>query len=203
MKKNYVVGITGSSGVVLSLKLVHWFLEKNYNVDLLISRSGYKTLFFEISSSLSNKKGVMNYFKDFSERQLRIFDISDIGCPPCSGSYRHNGMIIVPCSMASVAAISIGLGDNALRRAADVAIKERNSLIIVPREAPFSVIHLENLLRLAKLGVNILPPLPQWYLKPESLDDIEDGIIGKILDLLKEKHDLYIPWTGIIEPSVV
>ncbi len=195
MKKNYIVGITGASGVILALKLIQWLLDSGYNVDVLVSTSGYKTLFFEVSHLISSKRGLKEFFKNY-EKQLRLFNISDIGCPPCSGSYKHQGMIIIPCSMATVSAISIGLANNSIRRAADVAIKEKRPLIIVPREAPFSTIHLENLLKLAKLNVVILPPIPQWYLKFESLEEMENAILGRVLDMLKEEHNLYKPWNG-------
>lgn len=195
MNKTYIVGITGASGSILSLKLIQWFLNKGYNVDVLVSSSGYKALFFEVSPLLLDKEGLTKFFENYSEKQLRLFDISDVSCPACSGSYRHQGMIIIPCSMATVSAISIGFANNSIRRAADVTIKENRTLIIVPRETPFSIIHLENLLRLAKLGVVILPPSPQWYLKLKSLEELENAIIGKVLDMLEEEHNLYVPWS--------
>jgi len=111
-------------------------------------------------------------------------NVTDIGAPIASGSFAVHGMLVLPCSMATVAAIAHGLADNLLRRAADVAIKERRPLVLVPRETPLSPIHLENMLSLSRLGVVVLPPEPAFYLKPQSVDDIVGYVVGKALEAL-------------------
>src|SRR5205085_1292948 len=108
----------------------------------------------------------------------------DMSSRICSGSFLWDGMVVVPCSMSTLAALSCGLSDNVLRRAADVTLKERRKLILVPRESPFSQIHLENMLRLCQRGATIVPPIPGWYTKPTTLDEVENFIVGRILDQL-------------------
>lgn len=192
--KKFVIGISGASGIILAYKLMLALLEQDHSIELVVSKNAQ----YAASLELKEKYGVPDEFmKSLSEdhkAKIHAHSIGDVGCSIASGSFPTDGMIIIPCSMATIAAVSIGLADNALRRAADVTIKEKRSLIIVPRESPFSEIHLENLLKLARLGATIIPPIPAWYTHPTSVDDIENFIVGRVLDCLKIPHQLYPRW---------
>ncbi len=192
--KRYVVGVTGASGIILAHRCISALTELGHHVELIISQHALYTATLELGKEYgSGSKFVSSFSKEIRER-ITLHSIHDVGCAVASGSYPVDGMIIIPCSMATLAAVAVGLGDNSLRRAADVTIKEKRPLILVPRETPFSEIHLENLLKLARLGATILPPIPAWYIEPTSLADIENFIVGKVLDLLHLPHQLYQRW---------
>lgn len=192
--KKFVVGITGASGVVLAQKLIVNLAQSGYLVELIITQHALYTATFELGKEYGTPKKFLNIFPHTIQEKITLHSIQDIGCAIASGSYPVDGMIIIPCSMATLAAVAVGLGDNALRRAADVTIKEKRPLIIVPRESPFSEIHLENLLKLTRLGATIVPPIPAWYTNPTTLEDIENFIVGKVLDTLHLPHTLYKRW---------
>lgn len=196
MMKRLVVGITGASGIILARKLIENLALDGYAIELLMSQHALYTAKFELDSEKTTVKKFIAGFSKAVQDRITSHAIADVGCSVASGSYPVDGMIIIPCSMATVAAVAVGLADNALRRAADVTIKERRKLIIVPRETPLSEIHLENLLKLARLGATIIPPIPAWYTNPKTLDDIENFIVGKILDALHLPHNLYPRWGG-------
>lgn len=126
----------------------------------------------------------------------KVYSQKEIGAGPASGSWLHDGMIVCPCSMASLAAIATGLGSNLIHRAADVTLKERRPLVLVPRETPLSRIHIENMLRAQQAGAIIMPPAPGFYLKPQSIDDIVTHFCGRILDMLHIPHSLTARWEG-------
>lgn len=180
-----IVGITGGSGAILAYKLLKALSQ--YHVDLVISSAGAVMLKHELGLAP----------KELLAPHITQHNIGDIAATIASGSYKTKGMVIVPCSMATAAAIACGLSDNLIRRAADVVIKERRPLVIVPREAPLSPIHLENLLKLSQVGAYILPPMPAWYNKPSSLSDMEDAIVGKILESLGISQHLSPEWKGL------
>lgn len=172
----------------------------NHCLEVVISSGGYRTIYYELGKEFSTPKTFMNLFSHEERLRINLHGINDIGAGIASGSYETSGMAIVPCSMATVAALSVGLGDNALRRAGDVIMKEKRKFVIVPREAPLSTIHLENLLKLSRMeGVFILPPSPQWYFRPQSLEEVEKLIVGKIMACLGIKSDLFREWNGKIE----
>jgi 4-hydroxy-3-polyprenylbenzoate decarboxylase len=193
-EKRFVVGITGASGIVLAQKLIIALAQAGHFIELIISQHALYTAAFELGSQYTTPKKIVDSFPDQIQKRITLHPIQDIGCAVASGSYLVDGMIIIPCSMATLAAVAIGLGDNALRRAADVTIKEKRALVIVPRESPLSEIHLENLLKLARLGATIVPPMPAWYTTPTTLEDIEHFIVGKVLDALHLPHELYKRW---------
>jgi len=118
----------------------------------------------------------------------------DLAAPVASGSFITDGMVIVPCSMKTISSLAHGLSENCITRAAEVTLKERRPLIVVPREAPFHAVHLENMLKLAGLGVIIFPAMPAFYIKPRTIDDIVNFVVGRILDLLKIEHSLFPRW---------
>lgn len=186
----YVVGVSGASGIVLAYKTIEAILYQGHEVEFVMSKHA------TYAASLENAflDPWLQSLPSGLFQKLKQHSIHDQGCSIASGSYPTDGMIVVPCSMATVAAISMGLADNSLRRAADVTIKEKRPLVLVPRESPLSVIHLENLLRLAKLGATVVPPVPAWYTHPKNIADIEDFIVGKVLDTLNISHNLYPRW---------
>jgi len=190
----FVVGISGASGIILAKRLAEELLQRGHELELIFSQYALYTASLEMGKEYRTASKFVNHLP--CREKIRIYSIHDVGCAVASGSYSTDGMIIIPCSMATIAAIATGLSDNALRRAADVSLKEKRSLIVVPREAPLSELHLENLLKLARLGATIVPPVPAWYTEPKSLEDVENFIVGKVLDSLKIEHTLYPRWTA-------
>jgi 4-hydroxy-3-polyprenylbenzoate decarboxylase len=183
--RRYVVGITGASGAVLGHRLVEELLHKECKVDLIITGAGCKVLQDELGLSEIKK-----------QPGLSIYDIDNIAAPIASGSVKTHGMIIIPCSMGTLASIANGISSNLLQRAADVTIKERRKLILVPRETPLSTIHLNNMLHVAQAGAIIIPPIPAFYTRPATVDDIVNFIVGKVLDQLEIEHELYVQYSG-------
>jgi len=189
--ENVVIGISGASGIILGYRTVDVLTHLGYNVELVITDDAHVTAAIEMEDSLTKS---LEAFEDPQRARIRYHDIRDFTASIASGSYHTAGMIIIPCSMATLAAIAQGLSDNLLRRAADVTIKERRPLVVVPRETPLSAVHLENMLRIARLGGTIVPPVPGWYAKPKSLSDIEDFIVGRALDAIGIHTDIYSRW---------
>jgi 4-hydroxy-3-polyprenylbenzoate decarboxylase len=169
-----LIAITGASGIILSVKLLETLKEKKIETELIISKAAEKIIKIESDYTIEmiRSLAVKNYKAD------------DLTAPPASGSYKVNAMIIIPCSMKTVSSIANGYADNLITRAADVMIKENRKLILVVRESPFSAIHLENMMKLTRLGVIIAPPIPSYYIKPKSINDLNEYFIGRILDLL-------------------
>lgn len=186
--KRFIVAITGASGIVYGLRVAEE-LVKNYELTLILSESAVQVMKTE-----TDIKSFEDFKKRFSHPLIKIYRDSEISAPTASGSYRTDGMFIVPCSMKTLSAIAHGYADNLITRTADVTIKEGRKLIISPREMPLSVIHLENMLKLAKIGVIIAPPLPAFYHKPDSIDDIVNFVAGKILDCMGVENNLFRRW---------
>lgn len=200
-----IVGISGASGVIYGLRLCEELLKtKNIEVYLIISDAGKKVLQYEINEFkisqyneiFSNQ--IFDYFKSrkLSTDNLFVLENDKIDSKIASGSFITDGMIILPCSMATVAATANGISNNLIQRAADVIIKEKRKLVLSPREMPFNQIHLENLLKLSKIGVDIVVPTPGFYHNPTTVEDMIDHVVGKILDLFKINHSLYNRWQG-------
>jgi len=181
MNKKIVVAITGASGVVYGIRLVEE-LSKSRDVYVVVSNAAKKVFQYEYPEGLRKIKNI------------KIYSENDIDAPIASSSFCVDAMVICPCSMNTLAAISIGLSDNLIRRVADIMIKEGKKLILVLREMPFSQIHLENMLKLSKLGVVIMPACPGFYHKPKKIEDMINFVIGKILDNLAIKNNLYKRW---------
>jgi len=169
-----LVAITGATGVQLAIKLLETLKEKKVKTELVISEITEKIIAI----------GTKYQTSDIYKLADRNFDVDDLLAPPASGSYKLDSMIIIPCSMKSLSAIANGYANNLITRAADVMIKENRKLILVVRETPFSAIHLENMLKLAKLGVVIFPPIPSYYIKPKNIEELIEFTIGRILDQL-------------------
>jgi 4-hydroxy-3-polyprenylbenzoate decarboxylase len=169
-----LVAITGASGVQIAVKLLELLKKKGIKVELIISKIAEVIINTETEFKIS----------EIRKLALKNYDVDDLTAGPASGSYKIDAMVIVPCSMKTLAAIANGFADNLITRAADVMIKEKRKLILVVRESPFSAIHLKNMLKLAKLGVVIAPPIPSYYIKPKTIDELIDHSVGRILDQL-------------------
>ncbi|MEM0079229.1 MAG: UbiX family flavin prenyltransferase [Nitrososphaerota archaeon] len=183
----FIVAITGASGVIYGKRLLEVLKDKDAEIHLVISRSAEKIIEYELGVSRRDLEKYADY--NYSE--------NDLDSPLASGSFKTDGMIIVPCSLKTIAGIASGFSSNLILRAADVTIKEGRKLILVPRETPLSSIHLRNMLELARIGVVILPAMPAFYHKPTSIQDLVDFIVGKILDNLGIEHNLYRRWAQI------
>lgn len=181
-----IVGITGASGAIYGMRLIEVLKEQGCEVHAVVTKSGYQVIEYECGIT-----------KEKLRQQVDVlYEIDDIGASIASGSFKSDIMVIVPCSMKTLGSIANGISDNLLTRAADVTLKECRSLLIVPRETPVHAIHLENMLKLARLGVKIIPASPGFYHKPETLSDIVDMLVGKICDIMKIENHLFQRWQG-------
>ena len=169
-----VVGMTGASGAIYGVRLLESLAKHSVEIHLVISHWAKETLRLETDISLATLQGLVS----------RVYEESDLAAPISSGSFHHDGMVIMPCSMKTLAGIRHGFSQNLIQRAADVTLKEKRKLILVPRESPLSSIHLENMLSLSQMGVFVAPPSPSFYHKPNSILDIVDFSVMRILDLL-------------------
>ena len=179
-----VVGITGATGAIFGIRLLEALQRTNIETHLIVSKWGAHTLAQETPYTADRV------------RQLAAFSYSpgDQGAPVSSGSFLTSGMIVAPCSMRTLAAIATGQGDNLIHRAADVVLKERRKLVLLVRETPLNEIHLENMLKLSRMGAVILPPIPAFYNHPRSLDDMVDHIVMRTLDQFGVHTDLAERW---------
>jgi len=175
-----LVSITGASGVDLAVILLRQLKKKGLKTELIITKVAEKIISIETDYKLN----------DIIELSDKYYDVDDLTAGPASGSYKNNIMVIIPCSIKTLAAIANGYADNLITRAADVIIKERRKLILVVRESPFSAIHLENMLKLSRLGVIIAPPIPSYYMKPKSIREINEYFVGRILDHIGVDSDI-------------
>jgi len=199
-EKPIVLAITAASGMIYGIKTLEFLLKEGYKVELIISQHSYyiakQEMNLEIEHDSNNiKSNILSFINLFDKSEnLKIYLNDELWAGPASGSYQISNMIIVPCSMATLAAISTGLAESLITRAADVIIKERKNLVIVPRETPLSSIHLENMLKLSNLGVRIVPPIAGFYGKIQSIDDCINFVVGKILDACNIPNELYKRW---------
>ncbi len=187
MPKRIVVGISGASGVIYGVRLLEVLRDHpEVETHLVISEEGARTIKIETGRSA----------KEVAALATRHYDADNLAAAISSGSFRTEGMAVIPCSMKTLAGIATGYSDNLLLRAADVTLKERRTLIIVPRESPLHAIHLENLHKLAQMNAIILIPDCPFYIQPKTLDDIIDYLVGKTLDYFHIEHDLFRRWQG-------
>jgi len=194
--KHILVAITGASGSVYGLRLTEELLRARHRVSLLLSEPGRQVLNYEAGFDWSSDsvERQLQVRKCFNSEQIACLDNADFFAPVASGSNPADAMVVCPCSMGTAGRIAAGLSSTLLERAADVMLKERRPLLVVPREAPLSVIHLENLLRLARSGAVVMPAMPAFYHAPQSLDDLVNFVVGKALDQLGVKHELFKRW---------
>lgn len=196
--KVITLAMTGASGAEYALRLFECCLRQNIQVQFITSQPGQIVMGMETSLKLSGPPQKMRQlFADHFNADpelIQVYSKDQWTAPPASGSSVADAMVVCPCSMGSLASIAVGSSDNLIHRAADVAIKERKTLILVPRETPFSAIHLENMLRLARLGVVILPPNPGFYHGVSEVSELVDFIVARILDQLGIDNDLSPRW---------
>ncbi len=179
-----VIGFSGASGIIYGIRLLEVLHSINIQTFLIVSEWAKKNIEIETDKTLE-------YVKSLSSIN---YDNSKLDASVSSGSFLHDGMVIVPCSMKSLSSIANGYDDTLISRAASVTLKESRKLILVPRETPLSRIHLENMIKLQDAGAIILPAMPGFYHKPSTINEIVDHLVGKILDQLKIKHDLFRRW---------
>lgn len=179
-----IVGITGASGVIYGIRLLETLKKLNIETGLIISDIGKIVINEECNKSIDE---IINLTDNY-------YDFHDLTSSINSGSFKFNGIAIVPCSMKTLSSIANGYGDNTITRVADVALKERRQTIIVPRETPLRTIHIENMLKLSQEGAVILPAMPAFYSESETIDDQINFIVGKILDSLKIENNIYKRW---------
>lgn len=189
--KRIVVGITGASGSIYAKRLIEELLRLDLEIHVIATATAEKVFAYELDLE----------FKSYMEKlrkqyhQLILEENDNLFAGIASGSYGFDAMIVMPCSMGTLGEIAYGLSKNLLVRAADVALKEKRPLILVPRETPLNAIHLDNMLKLAKMDVGILPAMPGFYHKPKSLEEVIDFVVGKVLDHLGIHHQLFQKWT--------
>ncbi len=183
--KVFVIGVSGASGIILAQRVFHQLVHLGHFVHLVFSRSALVTAALELDRRPFKPLDFLAHLSSEQRERVALYSNGDFSAPIASGSFRIDGTLIIPCSMTTLGAIASGVADNLLRRCADVALKERFPLVIVPREAPLSAIHLENMLKICRLGAFIFPPVPLWYAKPKDLQHLEEGIAGRILQLLQ------------------
>jgi len=186
--------MTGASGAVYGTRLLEELNRAGCHVDLILSDAAQIVLREEVGIPPTlNTEDLKNHLK-IDPSSVSIYNNKDFEVAAASGSSQHRGMVIAPCSMATLAALAYGLADNLIRRSGDVMIKQKRPLILLPRETPLSSIHLENMLKLSRLGVTILPPMPAFYHGPETISDLVDFIVGRVLDMMGIEHSLYRRW---------
>ncbi len=196
--RTITLAMTGASGADYTLRLFECCLQSNVHVQFVTSQPGQIVVGMETELKLTGSPQKMrqqfaDYF-DADPELISVYSKDQWTAPPASGSSVADAMVVCPCSMGSLASIAVGSSDNLIHRAADVAIKERRTLILVPRETPFSAIHLENMLKLARLGVVILPPSPGFYQGVSSVADLVDFVVARILDQLGIDNELSPRW---------
>jgi 4-hydroxy-3-polyprenylbenzoate decarboxylase len=194
--RHFVVAITGASGSVYGLKLVSELLRAGERVSLILTSAGLQVLRHETGFdwSADSKEQRQQVQEHFASIAVDCLAIDDFWAGAASGSATTDAMIVIPCSMGTAGRIAAGLSGNLLERAADVMLKERRPLLLVPRETPFNTIHLENLLRLSRAGAVILPAMPGFYHGPKTMDDLVAFVVGKVLDQLSIQHSLFARW---------
>lgn len=179
-----IVGISGASGAIYAVRLLETFKDLGVETHLTITKVAEDV----ITSETGLTKG------EIISLATHFYDVKDLTAPIASGSFKVDGMVIIPCSMKTLAGIASGYTSNLLLRAADVTLKERRKLIIVPRETPLHTIHLLNMYKVALAGAVVLPATPAFYHKPKSINDLVNHVVGKILDVLDIEHNLYKKW---------
>jgi 4-hydroxy-3-polyprenylbenzoate decarboxylase len=174
------VAVTGASGVVYGLRLIEVLRKKGIEPICMISDAAKKIVAYELEGKMTHLKGFLGE--------------GEIESGVASGSFKLDAMVIIPCSMKTLSAVANGYASNLITRGADVMIKEKRRLLLVPRETPLSAIHLENMLKLTGLGVAIIPAMPAFYHHPKKIEDLIDFVVGKVLDALDIENDLYERW---------
>jgi 4-hydroxy-3-polyprenylbenzoate decarboxylase len=196
----YAVGITGGSGVPYALRLLDALVTAGHEVHVVVSPAGETVVQLEagvnLSGTIREKEAALSAVieAEGKEGTLRVFDHQNLAAPISSGSFPCAGMAVVPCSAGSLGRIAAGISSNLIERAADVMLKERRPLVLVPRETPLSDIHLENMLRLRRAGADIVAAMPAFYHRPKTVADMVDMVVGRVLDRLGIENSLFHRW---------
>jgi 4-hydroxy-3-polyprenylbenzoate decarboxylase len=195
-KPRWVVGITGASGAIYGITLCQQLLDVGFHIHLVVTDAGWRVMKEELGWDVAHRMDSLRkvFGAAMSEGQLTYHPLNDIGASIASGSFRSAGMVIMPCSMGTLSSISNGSSTNLLTRAADVMLKEGRPLLLVPRETPLHAIHLENMLKLARMGVRIIPAMPAFYNGPQTINDMVNFLVGKVMDSMGIMHNLYKRW---------
>ncbi len=188
--RRIIVGISGGSGVIYGIRLLEILKKSEVETHLIVTPAARITIAAETDRDPASIEKLAS----------KSYRYNDIAAPISSGSFPVESMVVIPCSMRTLGSIASGMADNLLTRAAEVTLKERRTLIIVPRETPLTLIHLENMVKVAREGAVVLPAMPAFYHRPSSVEDIVNHLVGKVLDLLKIEHSLFKRWEGM-EPS--
>lgn len=187
LNRPIIIGVSGASGLIYAVRTLKYLLQADYTIELVASKSAYMVWQAEENIRMPPEPVAQEHFwrKQCGVEiggKLTCHAWSDVGANIASGSFRTLGMLVIPCSMSTVAKLASGLSSDLLERAADVQLKEGRKLVIVPRETPFSLIHLRNLTALAEAGTRIVPAIPAWYHHPRSIDDLVDFVVARALD---------------------
>jgi 4-hydroxy-3-polyprenylbenzoate decarboxylase len=185
--KRLIIAITGATGAVYGVRLLQTLRETGVETHLLVSDAGVLNLHQELDMNRKDVEALTDV----------VHNIRDVGASIASGSFQSDGMIVAPCSMKTLAAVAHGLSDNLITRAADVTLKERRRLVLMVRETPFNLAHLRNMTAVTEMGGVIFPPLPGFYHRPQSIDEMVDHTVGRVLDLFAVPHALTPRWSGI------
>ena len=183
-----IIGITGASGAIYGIRLLEVLsASKEVETHLIISEAGEKIIRYETDWGLEQIRALADV----------CYDINDIGARLSSGSFKRDGMVIAPCSMKTLSALANSYTDNLITRSADIALKERKRLVLLVRETPLHLGHLRNMVRLTEIGAVVFPPIPAFYHKPGTIQELIDHTIGKVLDIFDIEHNLFPRWSGL------
>lgn len=188
--KRYIVALTGASGSIYAVRLLEELLKAEQEVHFIASDNGKKVLEYELETTFDS---VLDHLYRLGG-VLKLHGNDNLFASVASGSFKTSGMAVIPCSMSTLGEIATGTSKNLIGRAADICLKEKRKLVLVPRETPFSPIHLKNMLHLSEIGVTILPAMPAFYNKPKTLDDAVNFVVGRTLDALGVGNTLYREW---------
>ncbi|MBU4350263.1 UbiX family flavin prenyltransferase [bacterium] len=210
--KRFIIGISGASGSIYGIRLIEELIKRDYKVYIIITEMGRLIIERELNINLYTgikdkkeiKKNIFKYLIEKTkiiERDLRekieYLPIEQMDSPISSGSFITEGMAVVPCSMSTLSGIAQARSINLLERAADVTLKEGRPLLLTPREMPLNALHLENMLKLKRMGVIIAPPMPAFYGNPQNINDLVNFVVGKIMDSLKISNNLFKRWSEL------
>jgi 4-hydroxy-3-polyprenylbenzoate decarboxylase len=195
----YAVAISGASGAIYGYTLLNYLVQEKHKIFLTMSREGRAILKEEVKIHWEGNEQEVNAAlkRHFGEVDIQYFSEDNFHAPIASGSVLTDGMVIIPCSLKTISGIRHGSSSNLIERAADVTLKEKRPLILVPRETPLSEIHLSNLYELARIGVRIIPAMPAFYNQPKTIEDLVHFIVGRVLDAMKIRHTLYTRWDAV------
>jgi len=189
---DYVVGITGASGSIYGIRLIQQLALKKQTVNVVVTSAGKMVMKEELGVSDLSEMDKLGLSK--VKNNIKVWENNNFEAPFMSGSSAPEAVIVVPCSVGKLAAIANGISGNLVERTADVALKEKRQLILVVRETPLSLIHLENMVKVTRAGAQILPAMPAFYHHPKTIDDMVNFVVGKVLNLLRIEHNLFKSW---------